>query len=75
MQVCFEMDTWCIFTVCGVSAFTVDTQAILQIECGFLRDCLHWRDGAQASRLTHAMGKASFHIILFKTQRFFRLDK
>ena len=27
-----------------------------------------------ASRLTGAMGKGNFHIILFKTQRFFMLD-
>ena len=24
------MDAWCIITVCGVTAFTADTQAILQ---------------------------------------------
>ena len=35
------MDAWCIITVCGVSAFTVDTHAILQRGSGFLRDCLH----------------------------------
>ena len=34
------MDAGCIITVCGVSAFTVDTQAILQREKGFLRDSL-----------------------------------
>ena len=33
------------------------------------------REVAQASKLTHAMGKGSSHIILFKTQRFFKLDK
>ena len=33
------------------------------------------REGSQASRLTNAIGKANFHIILFKTQRFFMLDK
>ena len=26
MQVHFDMDAWCIITVCGISAFTVDTQ-------------------------------------------------
>ena len=35
-----DMDAWCI-TVGGVSAFPVDTQAILQRGSGFLRDCLH----------------------------------
>ena len=34
------MDAWCIITVCGVSAFTVDTHAILQRGSGFLWDCL-----------------------------------
>ena len=34
------MNAWCIITVSGVSAFTVDTQAILQIESGFVRDCI-----------------------------------
>ena len=34
-----------------------------------------WREGSQANRLTDAMGKGNFHIILFKTQRFFMLDK
>ena len=35
-----------------------------------------WREGVQASRLTDAKGKGSFHIILFKTQRFqFKPDK
>ena len=33
-----DMDAWCI-TVGGVSAFPVDTQAILQSGSGFLRDC------------------------------------
>ena len=31
---------WCIITVCSVSAFTVDTQAILQRASVFFRDCL-----------------------------------
>ena len=35
----FDMDAWCI-TLSGVSAFTVDTQAILQRGSGILRDCL-----------------------------------
>ena len=34
-----DMDAWCI-TDGGVSAFPVDTQAILQRGSGFLRDCL-----------------------------------
>ena len=41
MQVHFDMDACCIFIVCGVSAFTVDTQAISQIESGFPKDCLY----------------------------------
>ena len=36
----FDMDAWCIITVCGVSAFTVNTHAILQRGSGFLWDCL-----------------------------------
>ena len=36
----FDMDAWCITVSSGVSAFTVDTQAILQRGSGFLRDCL-----------------------------------
>ena len=35
------MDAWCIVTVGGISAFTVDTQAILQRGSGFVRDGLH----------------------------------
>ena len=34
------MDAWCIITACGVSAFTVDTHAILERGSGFLWDCL-----------------------------------
>ena len=34
-----------------------------------------WREGSQASQLTQSMGEGSFHIILFKTQRFFLPDK
>ena len=30
---------------------------------------------SQASQFTDALGKGNFHIILFKTQRFFMLDK
>ena len=44
------MGAWCIITVCSASAFTVDTQAILQRESGFLGE-----EGAQASRITYAM--------------------
>ena len=36
-RVHFDVDAWCIITVYGVSAFTVDTQAILQRESGFPR--------------------------------------
>ena len=34
-----------------------------------------WREGSQASWLAHTMGKGSFHVILFKIQKFFMLDK
>ena len=35
------MDGWCIISICGVSALTVDTQLILQRESGFLAEnCL-----------------------------------
>ena len=40
MQVHFDVDAWCMITVCGVLAFTVDTQAISQRESGFPWDCL-----------------------------------
>ena len=39
-RVHFDMDACCIITVGGVSAFTVDTHAILQRGSGFLWDCL-----------------------------------
>ena len=54
------------YRVCGVSAFRVDTQPILQWGRLFT-----WREGVQASRLTDAIGKGGFRIILFKTHRFF----
>ena len=57
-----------------IPIFTVDKQAILQRESGS-PGLFTWREGSQASRLTDAMGKGNFHIILFKTQRFFILDK
>ena len=41
----------------------------------FSQGVFTWREGTQASQLTHAMGKGSFYIVLFKTQRFFMLDK
>ena len=50
------MDAWCI-VVGGVSAFAVDIQEILRRGSGFLWDCLcEVGEGAQASRLTKAMG-------------------
>ena len=61
----FDVDAWCIITVCGVLAFTVDTQAILQREKGFPRDCLRGGRVSKLARLTDAMGKGNFHIILF----------
>ena len=70
-----NMDAWYII-VGGVSAFAVDKQEILRRGSGFLRDCLcEVGEGAQASRLTDAMSKGSFHVIFFKTQRFSMLDK
>ena len=54
----------------------IHIQAILKIESGFVRDSLYmWSKGAQATRLSHAVGKGSFHIFLLKTQRFFMLDQ
>ena len=41
----------------------------------FSQGLFSWREGAQASRLTHTMGKGSFRIKRFKTQRCFMLDK
>ena len=61
MQVPFDMDAWCIITACGVLAFTVDTQAILQRGSGFLRARLCGGRVPQASRRTQAMSKGSFH--------------
>ena len=75
MRVHFDMDAWCIITVCGVSAFTVDTKDFFTEAKWFSPGLFTWREGSQASRLTDAMGKGNFHIILFKTQRFFMLDK
>ena len=46
---------WNIITVCGVSAFTGDLQAILQRGIGFLRDLFTWKEGAQASRILYIM--------------------
>ena len=40
MCVHIHLDAWCIITICGVSAVTVETQDILQRGRGFLRDCL-----------------------------------
>ena len=40
----------------------------------FSQELFTWREGAQGSRLTDAMGKGSFHIF-FKTQRLSMLDK
>ena len=59
-----------------IPIFTVDKQAILQRESGS-PGLFTWREGSQASQLTDAMGKGSFHIILrvFKAQRVFMLDK
>ena len=73
----FNVDAWCIITVFCVSAFTVNILAILQREMVFpgtvyLDGC---REGSQASQLNNAMDKGNFHVILFKTQRFFMLDK
>ena len=55
MQVHFNIDAWNIITVCGVSAFTGDLQAILQRGIGLLRDLFTWKEGAQASRILYIM--------------------
>ena len=65
------MDAWCIIAVCGVSAFTVDTQAILQRGSGFVRDCLHEGSVPKLASLPMLWVKGSFHVILFKSHRFF----
>ena len=41
----------------------------------FSQELFKWRESAQASWIADAMGKGNFHIIFFKTQRFFMLDK
>ena len=56
------MDAWCIITVHGVSAFTVDTQAILQRGSGSFKDCL-CKGRAPKLAGTQAMGKGSFHVL------------
>ena len=75
----FDMDAWCIITVCGVS------YTHTHIHRGYTSNFTEgkWfspglftgREGSQVSRLIDTMGKGNFHIILFKTQRFFMLDK
>ena len=61
-------------TVCGVSAFKVGTQAILQIESSFLRDCLR---GGRVPKLAGlpapCMGKGSFpeHFSFQNTKAFY----
>ena len=64
-----DVDEWCI-TVGGVSAFPVDTQAILQRGSGFLRDCL--REGRLPKLASLPTPWVNF---LFETQRFFMLGK
>ena len=54
-QVHFNLDAWSIITVCGVSAFIGDLQAVLQRGRGFLGDLFTWKEGAQASRLLYIM--------------------
>ena len=56
------MDAWCIITVCGVSAFTVDSQAILKRGSGFLRNCL--RGGRVPMHATWLAQKEVFIFIL-----------
>ena len=76
MRVHFDIDAWCIITACGVSAFTVDTQVILQRGSGFLRDCLCGESVPKLGGLPKPWVKEVFMLsILFKTQRFFVLDK
>ena len=68
------MDAWCIITACGVSVFTVDTQAILQRESGLFRDRLCGGRVTKLAGLLKPWVKDVF-MSLFKTQRFFMLDK
>ena len=64
-----------IITACGVSAFTVDTQAILQRGSGFLRDYLCGGRVPKLAGLPKPWVKEVFIFsILFKIQRFFMLD-
>ena len=67
------MDAWCIIIACGVSAFTVDTQAILpRPGKWFSQGLFTWRGaGAQASQLTDAMGKGQFSYFSFQNTKVF----
>ena len=58
---------WCISIPCGYTCNFTEGK-------WFSQGLFTLREGAQASRLTDAMGKGN-DIILFKTQRFFMLDK
>ena len=59
---------WCISIQCGYTSNFTEGR-------WFSPGLFTWGEGSQDSRLTDAMGKGNFHIIFFKTQRFFMLDK
>ena len=70
-----DMGACCIITACGVSAFTVDTQAILQRESGLFRDCLCGERVPKLAGLSKPWVKEVLMFsTLFTTQRFFMLD-
>ena len=61
----------CIMTVCGVSAFIVDTQAILQRRSVFFRDCLHEGREPKLAGLLMPWVKEVFILFFSKSNRFF----
>ena len=67
----FDMGAWCIITVCGVSAWI--HKQFYRGEVVFSGTL--YVEGGCPSLIADAMGKGIFHIIFFKTQRFFILDK
>ena len=80
MQVPFDMDAWCIITACGVLAFTVDTQAILQRKVVFSGTVINY--GLHGGRVPKLAGlpkpwvKEVFILVFSKHKaRFFMLDK
>ena len=63
------------YRVCGVSAFSVDTQSILQRGIGFLRDCLRRGKVSKLAGLPTPRVKEVFILFFSKHIGFFMPDK